>query len=298
MSFRNLLAIGLLNALLCAGFSGNALGGSFTNGDFITCEQGDWGDIPTPTNAAWLLEDNYDSVYASSAGVFQVGDTGGFSMSFSGAPELLDYMPAAGPSGPLDGDLLNPPSTTSGAFGGDITALKLNIDFSDAGLLPGNLGVHFGDLHLQNFSGGQLRGLNGLTVRQFAFGMNNLLGGGTFFIARLNFTYHTNDIPALDPIARSITGSFIRGAVSGFASTNLAVAQVPLVMQTASHSGNSITLTWSTTPTVMYQVQFITDLTQTNWTNLGNPIRATNFSWTASETMTNSRGFYRVDQLP
>jgi hypothetical protein len=69
-------------------------------------------------------------------------------------------------------------------------------------------------------------------------------------------------------------------------------------MQTASHSGKSVTLTFSTTPTVMYQVQFITDLTQTNWTNLGSPIRATNFTWTASETMTNSKGFYRIDQLP
>jgi hypothetical protein len=69
-------------------------------------------------------------------------------------------------------------------------------------------------------------------------------------------------------------------------------------MQTASHSGNSITLTWSTTPTVMYQVEFTTNLSQTNWTNLGSPIRATNFTWTASDTTTNSQKFYRIDQLP
>ena len=301
MSYRNLLAMGLLNALLCAGFNNNALGGSFTNGDFITYDQADWGDTTDLKIAAALVSDNYDTVYASSSGLFEVGipGTAGFSMVFSGAPELLNYLPDLAAGGSLDADYVDPSSTPSGYFGGEVTALKLNIDFSDAGLLRGNLGVHFGDLHLQNFSGGQLRSLNVLTVRQFAFGMNNLLGGGTFFIPRLNFTYHTNDIPALDSIAQGINGSFSLGDFGlAYATDHLTVAQVPLVMQSASHSGNTITLTWSTTPTVMYQVQSSTNLSQTNWISLGSPIRATNTTMTASEISTNSKAFYRIEQLP
>jgi hypothetical protein len=300
MSFRNLLAIGLLNALLCAGFSGNALGGSFTNDDLVTYNQIAWGDTVNNTTASTLLRNNYDTVYASSSGVLEVGIPGttGFSMLFTDSSALLYYLPDIDEVGPLNQDYVDPSSTPSGSFGGEVTALDLNIDFSDAGFLPGNLSVHFGDLKLQNFSGGQLRWLNGLTVRQFSAIVNTLLGGGSFFLPIRNFTYHTNDIPALYSTLALLNLSFQDGTVYPFATNNLAVAQVPLVMQTASHSGNSITLTWSTTPTAMYQVQFITDLTQTNWTNLGSPIRATNFTWTTSDTMTNSRGFYRIDQLP
>jgi hypothetical protein len=231
MSFRNLLAIGLLNALLCAGFSGNVLDGSFTNGDFITFGQSDWGDASgiDGTDAAVLLAANYDSVYASSSGVLEVGipGPGGFSMLFTGASTLQSYLPDAGQAGALDSDLVDPRSSASGSFGGEVTALKLNIDFSDAGVLPGNLGVHFGDLVLQGFSGGQLRSLNGLTVRHFAAGMNSLLGGGTFFIPFRNFTYHTTDIPVLDAIIQSINSSYFGGTASAFATNNLAVPQVP-----------------------------------------------------------------------
>ena len=106
MSYRNLLAMGLLNALLCAGFNNNALGGSFTNGDFITYDQADWGDTTDLKIAAALVSDNYDTVYASSSGLFEVGipGTAGFSMVFSGAPELLAYLPDIGAIGTLDSD--------------------------------------------------------------------------------------------------------------------------------------------------------------------------------------------------
>jgi hypothetical protein len=304
MSFRNLIATGLLNALLWAGFSGNALGVSFTNGDFTTYEQADWGDTADGTNAVALLQANYDTVYASTSGSFEVGVSGpsGFSMIFTGSSSLLSYLPDGGSTGPLPGDLLNPTSTASGAFGGDVTALKLNIDFSDAGLLPGNLGIHFGDLKLQNFhtlGGKNVSSLNVLTVRQFAGGMNNLLGGGTFFIPTRNFTYHTADIDLLDPVIAELNASFDEGViVSTFATNNLTIAPVPLVIQTVSRSGNSVTLTWGTTPTEMYQVQSSTNLSQTNWISLGSPIRATNLTMTASATSTNSKAFYRIAQLP
>ena len=60
MSFRNLIATGLLNALLWAGFSGKALGVSFTNGDLLTYSQAEWGDgVDTRTLRRVLLNANY-----------------------------------------------------------------------------------------------------------------------------------------------------------------------------------------------------------------------------------------------
>ena len=36
----------------------------------------------------------------------------------------------------LTSDLLDPTSSSAGEFGGSVVALRINVDFSDAGLLP------------------------------------------------------------------------------------------------------------------------------------------------------------------
>jgi hypothetical protein len=173
MTFRHFILVGAVAGLLVAGLHNTARATTFTNGDLITHGQGEWGDDPTTGLAAELLLANYDTVYASQTGLFIIGGyPSGFSAVFDNASHVLAYLPTSGAIGPLDADLVNPTSTPSGAFGGEVAALKLNIDFSDAGLLPGNLNVRFGDLVLQNFNKLQgnlksLRSLNGLTVRQF-----------------------------------------------------------------------------------------------------------------------------------
>jgi len=82
----------------------------------------------------------------------------------------------------------NPILTSSGAFGSEVLGLRFNVDFSDAGLLPGTSGLKFGDLLLENFSTEPV--FNGLTVRQFLADVNTLLGGGSsaFTIADLGST--------------------------------------------------------------------------------------------------------------
>jgi len=58
-------------------------------------------------------------------------------------------------------------------------------------------------------------------------------------------------------------------------------------------------LTWSTIPGQTYQAQFNTNLTQTNWMNLGGPFTATNSSFTTSNpTSSNAQTFYRVVITP
>jgi len=139
----------------------------------------------------------------------------GFSMSFSDATYVLAYLPALGAIGPLNTNLSNPTSSASGAFGGEVLALELNVDFSDAGFLLGTSHIPFGNLTLCNFS--TLTALNGSTVRQFLATANTLLGGGT----------STYGIADLAPVALSLNGSFFFGAASTFAQQNLVNGACP-----------------------------------------------------------------------
>ena len=57
----------------------------------------------------------------------------------------------------------------------------------------------------------------------------------------------------------------------------------------------NLAFTWTALAGHTYQVQFLTDLTQTNWTDLGNPIAATNNTASASDVIgPYAQRFYRV----
>ena len=156
-------------------------------GDLTTYTQASWGGDPSlPDPGAVLLVAKYDTVFASTFGIVTVGSSSGFTMSFTDAASVLAYLPSIGPFAPLNGSSLNPISTGSGGFGGEVMGLELNVAFSDAGFLPGSSGLRFGDLVLTNFTP-LISPFNGLTVRQFLGDMNILLGGGStvFTIADL-----------------------------------------------------------------------------------------------------------------
>ncbi len=139
-----------------------------------TYSQVQWGGEPPSVVTDMLLE-NFDTVYASTFGIVTGGLGSGFTMSFTDAESVLAYLPAMGLPGPLNGNVLDPISTAAGAFGGDVLALHLNVDFSDA-RVEGTLAPPFGDLVLCNV--GTLP-LNGTTVRQFLAIVDTLLGGGS-----------------------------------------------------------------------------------------------------------------------
>jgi hypothetical protein len=286
------LRTALLAGLLLAGSNPNALASTFAPGDFTTYGQVDWVDGNEDTPAApVLLQANYNTIFASTAGVLEVGDPAGFTMEFFSASAMAAYLLDVGPIGALNADLFNPTSSSSGAFGGDVTALVLNIDFSDAGLLPQNVGIPFGDLVLQNLPGPHSKGpvLNGKTVREFSAIVNTVLGGGS---------YSTSTIADLDRIVDSLNSAFRGGADGLYAEENLALPSISLVIQTVSRAGNALTFTWNTTANERYQVQFTSSLTQTNWSSLGGIITATNTTMSASDTLTNAQMYYRIQLLP
>lgn len=133
-------------------------------------------------------------------------------MRFTDASSVLAYMPSIGPFAPLNGSVLNPITTSSGGFGSEVLGLEFNVDFSDAGFLPGSSGLRFGDLVLEGF--GTEPVFNGLTVRQFLGDVNTLLGGrsSAFTIADLGTT------------VGDLNAAFSAGTPSAFAQAHLVAA--------------------------------------------------------------------------
>jgi PEP-CTERM motif len=193
---------------------------AWQNGALITYDQGSWTNDLT---ALTLLTNDYSSVYANSFSVVTVGlPNTGFTMSFDGAPPVSRFLPAGGPPSVLTSNVNDPLTTPAGSFGGDVLALRLNIDFSNAGFLLGTSGIPFGNLVLQNFA--TLPALNGLTVNQFLADANTCLGGGACIYS----------LGVLDTITADLNGSFDLGTVSAFAQTNLATPAVSRVPEPSS----------------------------------------------------------------
>jgi len=184
-------------------------GCGWEDGDMVSYSQDSWGGDPTTSTAAALLLAQFDIVYGG--GVAEVGIIGaaGFSMAFTSAGAVLSYQPSSGGNAPLNNDLIDPTSTSSGAFGGHVLALQLNVDFTDAGKVSGTSGLQFGNLRLCGLT--ITPGYNGLTVRQFLAAANTALGGGSA-------VYLIDDISAL---AEDVTRAFDGGAASLFAQQHL-----------------------------------------------------------------------------
>jgi hypothetical protein len=116
-----------------------------------------------------------------------------------------------------------------------VVALRLNVDFSDAGLLAGTSGLHFGDLILANFTSTMdfglgpvdLTNLNGLTVRQFLADANTAMGGGLAI----------DDVFYLALVSVQVNGSFGEGLVSPFAQDHLVAPAAPVCTQPSNACG-------------------------------------------------------------
>ena len=184
----------------------------FTPSDVITHTQSSWGANPTGTNAASLLLADYSSTYTP-FGFFEVGISGtaGYSILFTNGIAVNDYLPATGIGGPLTGDLFNPSLSMSGWIGGEVVALQLNVDFSDAGVLHGNLEFPFGDLQIQDLASHVA--VNGMTVREFVAELNVKLGGGAGALP--------DSIVELGGLAQDINNVFAEGTVQQFARDHL-----------------------------------------------------------------------------
>jgi hypothetical protein len=77
------------------------------------------------------------------------------------------------------------------------------------------------------------------------------------------------------------------------------VAAAPMVMQMVVGDGGVMTFNWSAVAGQSYQLQYKTDLNQTNWNNLGSVTTASNTLASAFDTIgPDNQRFYRLMAVP
>jgi len=114
----------------------------------------------------------------------------------------------------LTADLLDPTTTSSGALGGEVLALRMNVDFSAAGVLGGNANVQFGSLTLCAMFDPSL---NGLTVSDVLTIASTLLAGGT----------NGYSISAITSLLMELNGAFNGGTPTSWAQAHLVNGPCP-----------------------------------------------------------------------
>ena len=187
-----------------------APGCGWSVGDVVTYSQGQWGGDSGSSVAAALLASQFFNVYG---GIFEIGLSGsGFSAVFTSATRLLLYLPASGTPGAFTGDLANPTTTSADSLGGQVAALKLNVDFSAADLTGGTASVNFGDLRICGVTG-----FNNQTVNQILAAANTTLGGNSSGFSAA----------ALNALISDLNGAFVGGGLSTFAQTSLVNGACP-----------------------------------------------------------------------
>jgi hypothetical protein len=176
----------------------------FSNGDYVTYTQDEWGDATS--TAGQLLALHVGTLYPNGIEV-GISGTAGYSMIFSDQLAVDDFLPQLDAEGVLNQDLLDPLTSLSGSFGGDVLALQLDVDFADAGLL-GTAPVKFGDLIFNHAP------FIGVTVRQMLAEANFALGGGS--ISPTEFSLLTGEVT-------NLAATFNSGLVSNFAAATLSI---------------------------------------------------------------------------
>ncbi len=143
--------------------------------NFVTYTQGGWGspDNSVPGN---IRKTYFSQVFPSG---LVVG--GNKTITFTSASKVRDFLPQGGTAGTLTQNYTNPSTTSAGVFAGQVVALKLNVSFSDAGVL-GASGAKLGELVVTQGL------LVGKTVYEVLNIANVALGGGTtpYTISQLN----------------------------------------------------------------------------------------------------------------
>jgi hypothetical protein len=131
---------------------------------FKTFTIGGWGAKPSGNNPGKFLATNFGTVYPG--GSVTVGGTK--TLKLTSASAIEKFLPQTGSPSKLTQSYVNPTWNVS-SFAGQVLALKLNVDFSAAGLTRQGLGA-------LTLVSGELRGKSVTEVLALA---NTVLGGGS-----------------------------------------------------------------------------------------------------------------------
>ena len=168
-------------------------------GQFRTQTQGGWGANPSGNNPGVYLHANFGGAFPAG---LNVGCAGAYSVSYSSAAAVTEFLPAGGNAGVLIANAINPAGKSiKNVLIGQVTALALSVgfDYYDPNFAPAeeNLG------NLQIASGP----FAGMSVAAFLDLANMQLGG----------CYTGYSFSALNETASSINENFVDGnSDSGF----------------------------------------------------------------------------------
>jgi len=193
---------------------------------FCGYTQGGWGAAPSGNNPAMILQNNFAFVYRS--GFVEIGIPGsaGFSAKFTSAAAIEAYLPCGKSAKAFTADTTNPSASAGNVFAGQVLALQLNVDFSDAGVTGGSVGF-FGDLVLNDPSSP----LHGKTVRQILAIANTALGGG-------NVSSYGVTIGSLNVLADALNRAFDNCEVSAWANSFIVMPPAPEPASAATATDN------------------------------------------------------------
>jgi hypothetical protein len=139
-------------------------------GDYCTFSQGGWGN--SNGTGGTILTSKFGTVYLSGVTVGLTCTASHFHMSFSSASAVFAYLPGNGTGDALDTCLANPTTSSSGEFGGQVLALQLSKDLSQAG----DIGNHaIGGLLVCNTG---FSAIDGKTINAVLGLANTALGNG------------------------------------------------------------------------------------------------------------------------
>jgi len=114
----------------------------------------------------------------------------------------------------------------------------------------------------------------------------------------------TTDDLALTAAAETNAGSYTVIVGNNYGSVTSMVASLtvvipPIVFQTAMVISNTVSFSWSAAPGLNYQTQYTTDLSSSNWIDLGSVVGATNGTLSTSDQLgPDPQRFYRVVLVP
>jgi hypothetical protein len=146
--------------------------GPGATGGLTTYTQGGWGAKPSGNNPGALLAARFTGVYGATG--VKIGNQGSpYSLTFTAAANVENFLPGGGTASKLTASAVNPLNSSAGVFAGQVLALQISYDFSNAGVTT------FG-LATKCVTSGPLAGKTVQYVLDLA---NKVIGGNTALLA-------------------------------------------------------------------------------------------------------------------
>ncbi len=138
-------------------------------GQLRTQTQGGWGAKPSGNNTGTYLHANFAGAFPSGV---KIGCNDGYTVKFTSAQAISDFLPAGGSPDVLKANATNPPDKSiKNVLIGQLTALTLSVGFDNHDAAFGSAGKKLGDMLIKKGT------FKGKTVNEFLAIANKVLGG-------------------------------------------------------------------------------------------------------------------------